>query len=82
LSFTAYRRDEDFSGTVPHAAILSGVPAQWPDWHCDYVLGHIPVSLERGYVLCCPRQRKDHPALKAFREWILEVAACESQPDS
>ena len=180
LSFAAYRRDEDFSGAAPHAAILSGVPAQWPDWHCDYVLGReivvichpdrlrarhaggrwtqpaellgepllyhsnapdnwphwfravgvtgkpqlgtgldqvsiivravmadigiavlqrslihdeieagrvvtpfdIPVSLERGYVLCCPQQRKDHPALKAFREWILEVAACESQPGS
>ena len=40
----------------------------------------IPVSLERGYVLCCPQQRKDHPALNAFRKWILEVAACEPQP--
>ncbi len=180
LSFAAYRRDEDFSGAIPHAAILSGVPSQWPTWHCDYVLGRemvvichpdrlqaretagrwknpaelleepllyhsnapenwlhwfstvgvhekpelstgldqisiivraviadigvavlqrslildeinagrvvvpfdIPVSLERGYVLCCPEQRKDHPALRAFREWLLEVAACESIPSN
>ncbi|PLC53348.1 LysR family transcriptional regulator [Pollutimonas nitritireducens] len=175
LSFTAYRRDEDFSLATPHAAILSGLPQQWPQCHCDYLLGReivvichpdrlqarkaaghwihprelldepllyhanatdnwqrwfdsagvpakpqpgtaldqvsiivravmadmgiavlqrclvrdeidagrvatpfdIPVSLDRGYVLCCPLQRKDHPALSAFREWLLEVAARE-----
>jgi DNA-binding transcriptional LysR family regulator len=173
LSFSAYRRNEDFSLPTPHAAILIGTPDQWPQWHCDYVVGRevavichpkrlaarrsagrwqhpeelldepllyhanapdnwrqwfaharvqrqpqlgtaldqvsiivravmadmgiavlqrclirdeieggriavpfdIPVSLERGYVLCCPRQRRDHPALAAFRSWILEVAA-------
>ncbi|RTZ45564.1 LysR family transcriptional regulator [Candidimonas sp. SYP-B2681] len=179
LSFAAYRRDEDFSGALPHAAILSGVPSQWPNWHCDYVLGRemvvichpdrlgarqaagrwktpaelldepllyhsnapenwphwfntvgihekpqlgtgldqvsiivravmadmgvavlqrslildeinagrvvvpfdIPVSLDRGYVLCCPQQRKDHPALRAFREWLLEAAADVTKTD-
>ncbi|MGE4369537.1 MAG: LysR substrate-binding domain-containing protein [Burkholderiaceae bacterium] len=30
----------------------------------------LPVSLERGYVLCCPLQRKDHPALVVFRDWL------------
>jgi DNA-binding transcriptional LysR family regulator len=173
LSFSAYRRNEDFSAPTPHAAILIGTPDQWPQWHCDYVVGRevtvichpdrlkarraagrwrhpdellnepllyhtnapdnwrqwfaaagvqgeptpgtaldqvsiivravmadmgiavlqrclirdeietgrvavpfdIPVSLDRGYVLCSPRQRKDHPALVAFRQWLLEVAA-------
>ncbi len=177
LSFAAYRRDEDFSQATPHAAILSGLPHQWPQCHSDYLLGReivvichpdrlqarkaaglwtdprellhepllyhtnatdnwqrwfdavgvsgkphpgtaldqvsilvravmadmgiavlqrclvrdeiatgrvvtpfdIPVSLDRGYVLCCPQQRKDHPALSAFRAWILEVAARERQ---
>ncbi|PLC50663.1 LysR family transcriptional regulator [Pollutimonas subterranea] len=175
LSFAAYRRDEDFSQATPHAAILSGLPQQWPQCHCDYLLGReivvichperlrarraagrwnhpgelldeallyhanatdnwqrwfdavgvagkpqpgtaldqvsiivravmadmgiavlqrclvrdeidagrvatpfdIPVSLDRGYVLCCPQQRKDHPALSAFRAWLLEAAARE-----
>lgn len=173
LSFSAYRRNEDFTQPTPHAAILIGTPDQWPQWHCEYVVGRevavichpdrlaarrsagrwqhpeellnepllyhanapdnwqqwfaragvqqapqlgtaldqvsiivravmadmgiavlqrclirdeiaagrvavpfdIPVSLDRGYVLCCPLQRKDHPALTAFRRWILDVAA-------
>lgn len=173
LSFAAYRREEDFSRSTPHAAILSGVPEQWPHWQCDYLLGReivvichpdrlrerraqgrwtdpaelldepllyhanapgnwqhwfaamnvagkpksgttldqvsiivravmadmgiavlqrclvrdeieasrvaapfdVPVSLDRGYVLCSPLQRKDHPALAAFRSWILDAAA-------
>lgn len=177
LSFASYRRNEDFSNPLPHAAILIGTPDQWPQWHCDYVVGRevtvichpdrlaarraagrwqhpedllnepllyhanapdnwrqwfahagvrrepplgtsldqvsiivravmadmgiavlqrclirdeieggrvavpfdIPVSLDRGYVLCCPRQRKDHPALAAFRRWILEVAARDAE---
>lgn len=171
LSFAAYRRDEDFSHTTPHAAILSGVPGQWPHhWQCDYIVGRdmvvichperlrarraagqwqrpeellgepllyhtnapdnwakwfagagirgtpapgtaldqvsiilravmvdmgiavlqrclvqeeidsgrvavpfdVQVRLEKGYVLCCPPQRRDHPALAAFREWVLD----------
>lgn len=177
LSFAAYRRDEDFSQATPHAAILSGLAHQWPQAHCDYLLGReivvichpdrlrtrqaagrwtnpaelleepllyhanapdnwqrwfeavgvagkpqlgtaldqvsiivravmadmgiavlqrclvrdeidagrvvtpfdIPVSLDRGYILCCPQQRKDHPALSAFRAWILETTARERQ---
>ncbi|HWL29051.1 MAG TPA: LysR substrate-binding domain-containing protein [Burkholderiaceae bacterium] len=173
LSLSAYRRNEDFSEPTPHAAILIGTPDQWPQWHCDYVVGRevtvichpdrlkarrgegrwqhpgellnepllyhtnapdnwrqwfdaagvqgdpapgtaldqvsiivravmadmgiavlqrclirdeieagrvavpfdVPVRLQRGYVLCCPRQRKDHPALATFRRWILDVAA-------
>lgn len=37
-----------------------------------------PVQLERGYVLCSPQQRKDHPALNAFREWLVKTAQKES----
>ncbi|AZG08026.1 LysR family transcriptional regulator [Pigmentiphaga sp. H8] len=175
LSFSAYRRDEDFSGAMPDAAILSGVPEQWPQWQCDYVIGKdivvichpdrlaarraagrwkhpaelldepllyhtnakgnwphwfqavgveaaprlangfdqvsilvravmadmglavlqrclvrdevesarvavpfdVPVELPRGYVLCTPVQRRDHPALIAFRAWLLETASKE-----
>lgn len=32
------------------------------------------VTLERGYLLCSPQQRKDHPALSAFRQWLLVTA--------
>lgn len=175
LTFSAYRRDEDFSGAMPDAAILSGTPEQWPHWQCDYVIGKeiavichpdrlaarraqgkwshpaellgepllyhtnargnwpywfqavgvegtphlangfdqvsillravmadmglavlqrcliraevesgqvvipfdVPVALPRGYVLCTPMQRRDHPALSAFRAWLLETAAKE-----
>lgn len=175
LTFCAYRRDEDFSGATPDAAILSGTPEQWPQWQCDYVIGKeivvichpdrlaarraqgrwrepaelldepllfhtnargnwpywfqavgvpgsprlangfdqvsilvravmadmglavlqrclvrdevesgrvgvpfdLPVALPRGYVLCTPLQRRDHPALAAFRQWLLETAAKE-----
>ncbi|MGZ9896010.1 LysR substrate-binding domain-containing protein [Bordetella bronchiseptica] len=178
LSFVPYRRDEDFSGATPDAAILSGTPAQWPGWQCDYVIGRemvvichparaarrragqgwnqpadllaepllyhtsapdnwehwmhalgvtapaitlsqgfdqvsiviravmadmgvavlqrclvreelaagavvalfdVPVRRPRGYYLCAPPQRRDHPALACLREWLLETAA--SDPD-
>lgn len=173
LTFAAYRRDEDFSGLAPDAAILAGVPGQWPRLHCDYIIGRdvvvichpdrlkarravgrwkkpaelldepllyhanarenwrqwfaavgvdttptlstgmdqvsiivravmadmgiavlqrclvhdeiesghvavpfdIPVSIQHGYVLCYPERHSHHPALSAFREWLLEVAA-------
>lgn len=39
LEFAPYRREEDFSGDTPHAAILSGIPGDRPGWQCDYVLG-------------------------------------------
>lgn len=48
LGFAAYRRNEDFSGATPDAAILSGVAGQWPGWQADYVIGREMV------VICSP----------------------------
>lgn len=46
LRFVPYRKDEDFLGDVPDAAVLTGLGReQWPDWWCDYLVGHdvVPV---------------------------------------
>jgi LysR family glycine cleavage system transcriptional activator len=57
VRFVPYRKDEDFSGLVPHAAILTGLgAAQWPKWECDYVIG-------REMVPVC------HPARAAKHQW-------------
>jgi DNA-binding transcriptional LysR family regulator len=177
ISFVPYRRDEDFTGPAPDAAILAGVADQWPAaWACDYIIGSemvpvchperarlrhdagrwqspadfldepllyhtsapaswqrwlqaasvpdpkpvlangfdqvsiliqaaiadlglavlqrclvrdelaagrlvtpfdLPIVLPRGYYLCAPVQRRDHPALDTFRGWLLELAASE-----
>lgn len=172
VEFAPYRRNEDFSGDTPHAAILSGIPGNRPGLRCDYVIGRevvvichparlqarraagqwrspqellaeplishanapdnwrewfmsvgeegatpsgprmdqvsiivravmadmgvavlqrclvqeeiaagrvavpfdIPVSLRHGYILCSPERYEDHPALAAFREWLLKAA--------
>jgi DNA-binding transcriptional LysR family regulator len=173
LDFVPYRRDEDFSGPAPDAAVLPGTADRWPHLQCDYVIGgqmvpichpdrlrqrreagtwntpadllsepllyhttaptnwlhwlraagvpsaaprlgkgfdqvsiliqavradmglavlqrclvreeiaagrvatpfDLPIHLSRGYFLCAPRERRDHPALKHFREWLLETA--------
>ncbi|SIT33144.1 LysR substrate-binding domain-containing protein [Achromobacter sp. MFA1 R4] len=55
LGFSAYRRNEDFSGATPDASILSGTPAQWPGWQADYVIG-------REMVVIC------HPGRLAARQ--------------
>lgn len=176
LEFVPYRRDEDFSGPAPDAALLAGTASSWPGLQADYVIGSevvpichpdrfrqrqaggrwrapaelmeepllfhnaapanwqhwlqaagvpnaaprlangfdqvsiilqavkadmgvavlqrclvrdeieagrvvapfdLPIRLARGYFLCTPRERKDHPALKRFREWLLETAAAD-----
>ncbi|MEN7529732.1 MULTISPECIES: LysR substrate-binding domain-containing protein [unclassified Cupriavidus] len=173
LDFVPYRRDEDFSGAKPDAALLTGEASTWPNWQADYVIGRemvpichparaharqsanlwktpadlmgepllfhttaprnwqhwlqaagvpdaaptlargfdqvsilleavkadmgiavlqrclvrdalqagqvvapfdLPVTLNRGYFLCAPREKRDHPALRIFREWLLELA--------
>ncbi len=57
LRFVPYRKDEDFSGTAPDAALLTGTGSgQWPGWHCDYVIG-------REMVPVC------HPDRAADRAW-------------
>lgn len=45
LDFVPYRRDEDFSGAAPDAALLAGVADKWPGWQVDYVIGRemVPV---------------------------------------
>ncbi|USE80223.1 LysR substrate-binding domain-containing protein [Cupriavidus gilardii] len=174
LDFVPYRRDEDFSGPAPDAALLAGTAASWPNLQVDYVIGSemvpvchperaqlrreagqwqtpadllqepllfhtgapanwqhwflaagvpdaaptlatgfdqvsilvqavkadigiavlqrclvrdeiaagrvvapfdLPIRLTRGYFLCAPRERRDHPALNRFRQWLLETAA-------
>ena len=177
IAFAPYRRDEDFSGPAPDAAILIGADGEWPaSWDWNYVIGRemvpvahpgrlrerraagcwenpadlmnepllyhtstpnrwqlwlreagvydaapkmasgfdhvsiliqavktdmgiavlqrclvqeelalgqlavpfdLPISLPRGYFLCAPAQRRDHPALVAFREWLLEIAQAD-----
>lgn len=39
----------------------------------------LSVTLNRGYFLCSPRERRDHPALNAFRDWLLSAAAIDIQ---
>ena len=64
LEFAPYRRDEDFSGDAPHAAILSGIPGARPGLRTDYVIGREVV------VICHPSRlharlaanRWQHPA--------------------
>lgn len=174
LDFVPYRRDEDFSGPAPDAALLAGTADRWPALQCDYIVGSemvpvchparadarrsaglwdhpaqlmdepllyhttapanwqqwleaagvpnaaprlttgfdqvsilvqavradmgiavlqrclvrddiasgrvatpfdLPIRLARGYYLCAPRERRDHPALASFRAWLLETAA-------
>ena len=46
LRFVPYRKDEDFSGNTPDAAIMGGTGVnQWPAWSSDYIIGHemVPV---------------------------------------
>ena len=46
LTFAPYRKDEDFTGKVPDAAILTGAGAtQWPGLDCTYVMGREFVTL-------------------------------------
>ncbi|MBB1632790.1 LysR substrate-binding domain-containing protein [Cupriavidus sp. UME77] len=174
LDFVPYRRNEDFSGPAPDAAILAGTSDRWPGLQCDYVIGSemvpichpdrararhesgrwsrpaelleepllyhttapanwqhwlsaagvpsaapalatgfdqvsilvqavkadmgvavlqrclvrdeiaagrvvapfdLPIRLTRGYFLCAPRERRDHPAFAKFRAWLLGMAA-------
>ncbi|QRQ87467.1 LysR substrate-binding domain-containing protein [Cupriavidus oxalaticus] len=42
----------------------------------------LPISLQRGYFLCAPRERRDHPALNRFRDWLLETAQHEAIEDT
>ena len=35
----------------------------------------LPVQLQHGYMLCSPERNSSHPALKAFRNWVLETAS-------
>lgn len=93
LRFVPYRKDEDFSGPTPHAAILTGLgAAQWPGWECDYVIGREVVPV------CHParaaRQRWQHPADLAaepllahstspgnWAQWLRAVGATGAEPE-
>jgi len=57
LRFVPYRKDEDFTGPAPDAALLGGTGAdQWPAWDCSYIIG-------RQVVPVC------HPDRAAGRAW-------------
>ncbi|SOE52251.1 LysR substrate-binding domain-containing protein [Orrella dioscoreae] len=46
VRFVPYRKDEDFSGATPDAAILTGIgQRQWPGLDCTYLIGRevVPV---------------------------------------
>ncbi len=46
LTFAPYRKNEDFTGKVPDAAILTGTgPMQWPTLDCTYITGRDVVTL-------------------------------------
>ncbi|WP_454742334.1 LysR substrate-binding domain-containing protein [Cupriavidus necator] len=42
----------------------------------------LPITLQRGYFLCAPKERRDHPALNRFREWLLETAKHDPDVDA
>jgi DNA-binding transcriptional LysR family regulator len=177
INFVPYRKDEDFSGLTPDAAVLTGLGAQqWPQWHCDYVIGRemipichparlaqrraelkwrtpdelaaepllyhttapdnwkqwlgaagvtqqplnlsdafdqvsilikaviadmgvalvqrclvsqelmagqvavpfdLPITLQRGYFLCSPKERRPQPGFEAFRRWLIATAQAD-----
>lgn len=177
INFVPYRKDEDFSGVTPDAAVLTGLGAeQWPHWNCDYVIGRemvpichpsrlaqrrselawqtpgdladepllyhttspgnwtqwlraagapdrppnlstafdqvsilikaviadmgvalvqrclvsselesgavavpfdLPITLQRGYFLCSPPERRPNPGFAAFRQWLLQTAKAD-----
>ncbi len=57
LDFVPYRRDEDFSGPTPDAALLAGEADAWPGLQVDYVIGRDMVPI------CHPdRARARHEA--------------------
>lgn len=61
LAFSPYRRNEDFSGDAPHAAILSGIPGERPGWRSDYVIGREVV------VICHPERLRARRAAGRWR---------------
>lgn len=177
INFVPYRKDEDFSGSTPDAAVLTGLgPDQWPHWHCDYLIGRemipichparlaqrqttgawqtpadlaaepllyhttapgnwtqwlraagarqrspnlttafdqvsilikaviadmgialvqrclisrelesgevavpfdLPITLQRGYFLCAPQERRPNPGLAVFRQWLIRTAQAD-----
>lgn len=62
INFVPYRKDEDFSGATPDAAVLTGLgPAQWPHWDCDYLIGREVVPI------CHPARLAQRRAAGAWR---------------
>lgn len=62
INFVPYRKDEDFSGPTPDAAVLTGLgPTQWPHWDCDYLIGREVVPI------CHPARLAQRQAAGAWR---------------
>lgn len=63
LNFVPYRKNEDFSGTTPDAAVLTGLgPEEWPQCSCDYVIGREMVPI------CHPARLQQRLAHGAWRQ--------------
>lgn len=63
LNFVPYRKGEDFSGPAPDAALLTGLgPEEWPNCHCDYVIGREMIPI------CHPARLASRRASDRWRE--------------
>ena len=62
LNFVPYSKGEDFSGSTPDAAVLTGLgPEEWPHCSCDYVIGREMVPI------CHPARLQQRLAQGAWR---------------
>ena len=93
LNFVPYRKDEDFSGSTPDAAVLTGLgPEQWPAWQCDDRIGREVVPIchparlaQRRQAWQAPGDLADEPLLyhtTAPGNWAqwLEAAGAPQRP--
>jgi len=93
LNFVPYRKDEDFSGTTPHAAILTGLgEEQWPHWDCTYIIGRemVPVchpDRARARAWRSPADLMDQPLLYHtsapgnWKEWLGQAGVKTPKPN-
>lgn len=97
LRFIPYRKDEDFRGDTPHAAILTGLgPQQWPGLDCSYVIGRevVPVchpgrlsQRRKAGQWCRPEDLASEPLLfhttapGNWAQWLQQVGGKQITPN-